>query len=135
MLVQLREVPHAHRWWAFGIFLLATIAVLSLIRLGPAPVQLPGGFDKYEHFAAYAVLAGYFGLLVRGCKTIALSACLLVAFGILIEFAQAYGGVRSGDWRDVLANSAGVAFGSFLALRGGDQWWRRMRALTSVNQV
>jgi VanZ family protein len=127
LLGHLRTIPNAPRWWAFGALLLIMVAVLSLVPLGPAPVQLPGGIDKYEHFAAYAALAAYFGLLVRGTKALWISSASITVFGVLIEFAQAFGGVRSGDWRDVLANTVGVAVGSWFALRFADKVWERVQ--------
>ena len=70
--------------------------------------------DKLLHFFAYGAL-GVSGALARlpvlGSTWI-LFACL-AAYGTGLEGLQALGGVRSGDWLDIVANIAGGACGVF----------------------
>ena len=86
-------------------------AVTVLLWLSLAPTQdLPTitFWDKAEHALAYLVLTGL-GLVLfpRRALTVVVG---VLALGVTIEFLQAAMDVgRQGDWRDVAANSVGVA--------------------------
>jgi VanZ family protein len=108
-------------WWVFGGVLIAAAIVVCLV---PIP-QVPGPFewnDKASHLVGHGTLALYFAGLVprRSWWKIFL---LLLSMGIAIEFAQYYlQWGRSGDPRDVLANSAGAALGLVVGWLGGARW-------------
>lgn len=67
-------------------------------------------FDKAQHFLGYLVLCGWFcGLFARRWHLFVLLAA--VAFGILLEIAQALGGIRTFEFQDIVANTLGAAVG------------------------
>jgi hypothetical protein len=87
---------------------LACFAVLAWLSLAPqSALPQPGLSDKFQHSVAYAVLAAV-GLLLFPAHA-ALTVALAFGFGLAIEGLQAAMGFgRSGDWRDVVANSLGI---------------------------
>ncbi len=95
-------------WYACGLLLLALVASLSLM---PVPGDGPQVNDKLAHFVTYALLSGWFGLLVSSRRWL-LSVWLgLTAFGIVIEGLQGLTAHRSAEWADVVANGLGAAVG------------------------
>jgi hypothetical protein len=105
-------------WRAFAWFSLAVITWLSLT---PEPPSMPTyfGWDKGQHFAAYAVLTYWFGMSYGRVWPWAI---FLLGWGLLMEVIQGVGGLRTMDPFDMVANSLGVAGG--LALL-----WTRCRLL------
>ena len=106
-----------------GVF----IAVVSLAD-DPSPATGSGGViadwvshlvfgtpaygDKVAHFAAYAVLSLVTSLAFgRHRSPAALVLLALLVFGGALELLQAAGGVRTGDWLDLLANTLGIMAG------------------------
>ena len=71
--------------------------------------------DKVAHLAAYAALSLLtvvaFGRHRRSAGAVLI---VLLALGGALELAQAAGGVRTGDWLDMLANGLGVVVGGAL---------------------
>ena len=111
---------------ALGVF----VAVVSLVD-DPSAATGSGGLvadwvsrllfgtpdygDKVAHFAAYAALSLVTVLAFgRHRRSAAIVLVLLVLFGGALELAQAAGGVRTGDWLDVLANTLGTVAGGAL---------------------
>lgn len=101
----LSRLPRHLRALAY-LVAVAVIVWLSLKPGGGAP-----GYpfaDKVHHFAAYAALTAY-GLILFPRRPRLLLAAVL-GLGAVLEFAQGAMGLgRSGDWRDMAANAAGVA--------------------------
>ena len=103
-----------------GLVAGAAIALLLYVSLAPVE-EVPGVelvWDKAEHAAAYLMLAGL-GLALFPARATVVAA-LLLALGAAIELLQAAMGFgRQGDWRDLLANTLGMAaaIGPYLALR------------------
>ena len=71
--------------------------------------MITSGWDKSNHFLAFAVMAWL------GCKafpqrvaTILLS---LLAYGALIEILQSFTPTRSAEWLDLFADSLGILVG------------------------
>jgi VanZ family protein len=65
--------------------------------------------DKVAHFLAYAALAGagaFSHFAYRGRRSPAILA--LAAYGVLLEFLQGLGGVRSPEFADAVANASGA---------------------------
>ena len=119
--VAIRRLRLGTYWWSAGVLLALSILLGSLV----APSDLPGFMrvsDKLVHVAGYGALCFWFaGLLERGHYPAL--AVLLVAFGAAIEgvqYVMGYG--RSADWRDVIANSAGIAMSLGLAYAGLGAW-------------
>ena len=74
--------------------------------------------DKIGHFLAYALLAAWAAWIFREPRTRWRAMLALCLLGVLIEVAQGTLTTnRMMDWRDALADFAGVAFGAWLALR------------------
>lgn len=70
--------------------------------------------DKFAHLATYAVLGGWFSLLVRRWPALAWVFIGLTVYGGLIELLQGLTGYRSAEWGDLLANAVGLCAGSLL---------------------
>ena len=112
----MRELKYRKRWWAIAWGLLAFVFIASLIPMPPPPMELPGGFDKYEHIAAYGSLSFYFGQLISRFKLHLRYALALFCMGALLEILQGLTWYRSPDWYDLAANSIGVLLGLLLCL-------------------
>ncbi len=103
-------------WLSIGYALLSMTAVLSLI---PGPDI--GGGDKLVHFVTYALLSGWFSLIVKNTRTLWAVLFGLIAFGFLMEYLQGFTSYRRQDIDDAIANSVGVMVGMaihFSPLRG-----------------
>lgn len=103
---------YAPVWRAFAWFSLAVITWLSLT---PEPPSMPTyfGWDKAQHFAAYTFLTYWFGMVYRRRWSWAM---FLLGWGLLMELIQGFGGLRTMDPFDMVANSIGVAGGIILLL-------------------
>ncbi len=105
-------------WWMLAI---AAVVIGSLVPgkdLPAVPVS-----DKFEHFAAYAVLAAGAVQLFARRLSWGVVCLLLVLMGIGLEVLQAQMGLgRTLDRSDALANTIGVLIGlatSFTPWRDG----------------
>src|SRR5690349_21021779 len=121
--------------WVMGAIFVGIAVYLCLVP----EQELPGAFefnDKLNHVFGHAAMAGYFSGLVPRRSWWRLFVCLLV-LGIGIEFAQHYMQLgRRGDYRDVIANSAGAGLGLLLArlgLAGWPQWLGRLAGRKAVS--
>jgi len=66
--------------------------------------------DKFEHFAAYAVLA--FLPAIHERKQFIIAAALgAAALGVALEYSQLYSGWRDFEYGDMIADAIGVCFG------------------------
>ncbi|MBG9390626.1 VanZ family protein [Caenimonas aquaedulcis] len=94
-----------YRRLARASFWICAAAVLYL-ALTPAPPVKVSDWDKVNHAFAFAVLGvlGWTGWTTRP-RTIA--ACLF-AYGCAIEVLQSFTETRTGDWKDVVADAAGL---------------------------
>jgi VanZ family protein len=118
--VAIRRLRLGPYWWAGGVLLALAILIGSLATPGTlSPLYVS---DKIVHFVGYGALSFWFaGLLERHRYPVL--AVLLVAFGVGIEGMQyAMGLGRSADWRDVVANSAGIVTSLALAYAGLGAW-------------
>lgn len=108
--------------WAFIVF----AVIVSLVPTQKLPPT--GASDKVEHTVAYALLTLWFtGVYPR--TSYARVGIGMLVLGICIEFAQGampFG--RQADFRDVIANSLGVAVGLTLAWIGIGGWAQRIEA-------
>lgn len=102
-------------WAGLWMLAIAGVVVGSLLPardLPPVPVS-----DKFEHFAAYAVLAAGAVQLYARRLAWAAAALLLVLLGIGLELLQAQMALgREMDRADALANTLGVLLGLASAL-------------------
>jgi VanZ family protein len=88
-------------------------AIVVAFALMPWSIDMPSsGWDKADHVAAFAVLA-FTGLWAwRDHPTVHRRVLVsLLALGVAIELAQILVPGRMADWRDVVADTAGVLIG------------------------
>ncbi|MFM1885229.1 MAG: hypothetical protein RL026_386 [Pseudomonadota bacterium] len=117
----LRKLP---LWLALGLIIIVVVAALSLMPVSELPAV--GVSDKIEHALAYALLALWFGGLFRVSHFLWVGLALSL-LGAAIEFAQgAMGWGRQADWRDLLANTAGIVIGLMAAATRLGRWASRV---------
>lgn len=87
--------------------MLLVVAITSLI-----PVPDIGISDKFAHFFTYAILSGWFSLLVTKRVSLVWVISGIIAYGMAIEGLQGMTDYRYPEWGDVAANSAGVLLGT-----------------------
>ncbi|TDQ28880.1 VanZ family protein [Tenacibaculum caenipelagi] len=98
-----------HKLTILAILITISIATVSLIKLGKAPVKI-NHLDKFEHAFAYFILTT---IWLRALKTTKISNYFIVFccffYGIIIEVLQTTVTThRSGEFWDVVANSMGI---------------------------
>ena len=99
------------RLWTAGLLLyLGLIALASLLPPPELPLD-PGRFDKLWHAFGYALAGLGCVPLLRRPQSLLAAALALAGYGLLMEFLQGAGGVRSFDWMDALANALGACVG------------------------
>ena len=104
--------PAVARWWR-GL-LLVLLCVITLLALAPAPPKEADlGWDKLNHFAAFAALA-VVATLGYARTTVAVAIGLL-AYGALIELLQSLTPSRSAEWADLVADGIGIGIGLLVA--------------------
>jgi VanZ family protein len=111
------------RLWIGMIAALAAIIILASV----VPFQVPGAElsgDKFGHLFAYFALAlAGAGIVPADRVWIVMLRCLLLGFAL--EIVQGlWLEERQADWRDMLANSAGVAC-AWLIAHGDRSGWAR----------
>jgi VanZ family protein len=113
------KLRFAWLWWAVGWVLVVATITESL----KPKVFLQGvANDKTLHFLGYFALAFWFGGVCRRSRYPVLGV-LLIALGGALEIGQAVMNMgRTGDWRDFLANSIGIASGLAICAVGLGQW-------------
>ena len=105
--------PFRRPWLWTGLWMLA-VAVIVIGSLLPAHdlPRVPAGFDKLEHFGAYALLAAGAVQLFERRLSWGFVCVLLVLLGIGLEYLQTQMGLgRMLDRQDALANTIGVLLG------------------------
>ena len=112
--------------WFLAIFTVVTASLLPYYSLPMRALDRLHLSDKFEHFAAYAVLAFLPTIHERRAFIVAagLGAVLL---GIGLEYGQLFSGWRDFEFRDMIADALGVCFGIATALP--------MRATETVRSV
>lgn len=103
------------RW---RLLLLALLIVVSYLALTPVPPrELDTGWDKLNHFLAFASLAfASFWSLASRPRLRGLWVLLgLLAYGGAIELIQLHVPGRDGDWADLLADAIGISLGLLAA--------------------
>ncbi|WP_440068761.1 VanZ family protein [Tenacibaculum discolor] len=92
-----------------AILITISIAIISLIKLGKAPIHI-NHIDKLEHTFAYFVLSLVWLVALRTTKInkyIIVFCCFF--YGIIIEVLQATTtSYRSGEILDIMANTTGI---------------------------
>ncbi|MEO6227025.1 MAG: VanZ family protein [Thermomonas sp.] len=107
----LKPFRHPVWWSALWIGAVAVVVIGSLVPAHDLP-EVPRGFDKVEHFGAYATLAAGAVQLFQRRLSWGFVCVLLVLMGIGLEYLQAQMGLgRMLDRQDALANAIGVLIG------------------------
>lgn len=97
-------------WLGLWSLLVGAVIVLSLGSAPPGP-DVPAS-DKWQHLVTYGVLAAGAVQVFRGGRPVLVAAAGLVLLGIGLEIAQGtLTSDRVMDWRDAVANTAGVGLG------------------------
>jgi VanZ family protein len=98
------------------IFVLLVMAVAYLALTPAPPAGMDLGWDKLNHVAAFGALA-FAGLLsCPGSRSQRVAVFLgLLAYGGAIEILQLFVPGRACEWRDLLADAAGIAVGAGIA--------------------
>ena len=124
--VVLPSLRYRRLWFGAGVAIAVVVAVLSLMPGRHVPEVNVS--DKFKHFAAFAMLAFWFGsIMVR--PDLPLVGLAVVGFGGLIEIAQGMMGLgRHADWYDMLADTLGVLLGMALVLTPLGNWARWLEA-------
>ena len=96
--------------------LAGAVALIMVILIG-VPFQIPAGWDKAAHFAAFSLLTVLLWRATGGVMPLFVVAAV-VAFGALDEMRQAYLPERSSDAKDFLADlTAAAATGALLFMQ------------------
>ena len=100
--------------------MLAVVLITTQLPIkSPPPMQNVS--DKFLHLLTFSVLSAYFcGLVLRRHWWRVF--LFLFLYGVALEGLQYLGGMRSPEFRDVLANSAGIAIGWLLSVFGLGSW-------------
>ena len=98
------------QWAVFTLIILVAITFLSLSPLDELPTA-PGS-DKTHHLVAYALLM--LPTAIRKPNNWILFGLLFIFYSGAIELIQPYVN-RYGEWMDMLANTAGIICGVFIA--------------------
>jgi VanZ family protein len=96
-------------WITIGWALIGALIIASLMA-APKPIQSISLFhgDKLLHVMAYFVLMGWFAQIYHAPRERFYYLIGFVLLGVLLELLQGLGGIRQGDWLDMVANSVGV---------------------------
>ena len=99
------ELKYQKMWLGLGMLAVLSLAILCLLPTSNLPNVKVN--DKFVHFAAYFLLAGWFSGIVMP-KNYLFFGTLLLAFSYLIEILQGISNYRSFEWQDLLANGLGI---------------------------
>ena len=104
-------------WASIGWALIALVIYLSLTPSPPEIIEFAFA-DKLKHLLAYGVLMGWFSQLYPATKSQLFWALVFCLLGVAMEFGQDWGGQRTFDVFDMLANGSGVLLAWWL----GRKW-------------
>ena len=99
---------------ALLVVALAVVAWQSLVP--PEQIAVSVGSDKLAHVLGYALLGA---LAALSLSRRAAAWALIVAFGLVLEIAQATTPYRSFEWLDLVADGIGAAIGAFAVVLTG----------------
>lgn len=105
-------------WLTIGYALVILVVFLSLTS---NPIDLETGLsfeDKLSHALAYFVLMLWFGQIYHDKFQRNMIAMVLLFMGFVLEYLQSFDSNRFSEFGDMVANTAGVALGFYLLLRG-----------------
>ena len=89
---------------------------IAVLLLTPLPFALISRSDLLGHLLLFAVMAGSVVAFARTRRQIIALSLLSIAYGISLEFGQAYVPNRTFDAADAIANALGGALGCLIAI-------------------
>ena len=101
-------------WRLLGWVLIAAVVYFSLTSSPPEILEFAFA-DKLKHLLAYGVLLGWFVQLYPSRKWQLVWVVVFCLLGIVMEFAQGWGGERTFDIADMLANGGGILLAWWLS--------------------
>jgi VanZ family protein len=117
-------------WNVVGYLMISSVVYLSLT--GEPPVVLHYSYvDKIGHLLAYGTLMAWFSQLYLSKKYRIILAALFCLMGISLEFFQEWGGRRSFEYADMLADAMGVFLGWWISSRLCAGWLARVDQILS----
>ena len=121
--MSLRRFARPRLWIALAWAIVAAIIVFSLMP----PLQLqqwnaPTWNDKLGHFIAYFTLSAWYAQMYDSARDMRHRIAFCLFLGAAMEGLQSLTDTRSADWRDMIANAAGV-------LCGGSLWFTRFAGM------
>ena len=114
--------------WSFRALLTTALVVITWLALSPSPPVDAGVSDKLQHAVAFLTLALLADRSWPDADYWLPKALPLLAYGGLIELAQAGTAARTAEWLDLAANAAGLALYPLVgltlqAIPGLRRWW------------
>ncbi|MCU0766668.1 MAG: VanZ family protein [Gammaproteobacteria bacterium] len=114
--------------WPFRGLLAAALTAITWLALTPSPPVGVEVSDKVQHAAAFLALALLADLSWPDADYWLPKALPLLAYGALIELAQAGTATRTAEWPDLAADAAGLALYPLIAralraIPGLRRWW------------
>jgi VanZ family protein len=106
-------------WLIVGFLLLLAINFSSLVS--SVWVPMPGHTDKIYHAISYAILMLWWLQLFPLYSARVILGVLFIGMGIGLEVIQSFDPMRYMDYRDMVANSAGVVIAYVMGLTALDQ--------------
>jgi VanZ family protein len=95
-------------WLIIGWSLILVVIGLSLMSSPPPVIPSIDYGDKFAHLLAYFVLMGWFAQLYHAPQQRLTYLIGFILLGGALEILQSLGGVRQGEWADMIADSTGV---------------------------
>lgn len=95
---------------------------IALLLLTPLPFRLVSRSDLLGHFLLFGVMALAIVTFARSRVQIVLLSLLSIAYGVALEFGQAYVPNRTFDLADAIANGLGGLAGCVGALIVLERW-------------
>ena len=103
-------------WLMIGYALVGLVVFLSLTS-SPVDMELDLPYqDKFFHALAYFTLMAWFSQIYHDRFQRNMIAVVFVFMGVTLEYLQGFDPNRYFEFADMIANSAGVALGFFVAL-------------------
>lgn len=95
--------------WPFRVALVLAFAAITYLALQQFPEEGPGlGWDKFNHAAAFYVLALLVDFSTPSIRFGAAKLAVLIAYGAGIETMQYFLPYREASWADLFADAVGV---------------------------
>ena len=112
----MRPLRFKYLWVLAGWLYVVFIFYMCLTPDPPHIAEFEQG-DKLKHLAGYGLLMFWFSQIYSSLPARILHALVFCGMGVGIEYLQRWGGVRTFEYADMLANASGVALGYYAGFR------------------